>query len=265
MRPFQHDDGWRSGSFNRFQIAEALCEDPASLGDLFDCAIVRQVQRSEGAAGEHRFEFSSCMRANVAIIHALWRAAGVAPKLAEELLTSWPGIGASVAGIVDFAAADPFRFFDPAAGEAIPVAAVDEYLDFIDGRHFLWRKPRRDPLGIAESLVASEGRLADDPQDPGVQQDFLAALANLREPASHERIWLGLLDGGRFRPASPQAAGSERLGSGPADRQRPPEATLETNYRTKISINISLAARCMKRRALGLDVTYPGNRAGTAR
>lgn len=261
MRPFKQGDGWRSGTFSRIQIAKALCEDPASLGDLLDCGLVRQTRHSENPGDEAMFDLSSVMRANIAIIHALWRQAGLPPGLAGQLVACWPRIGQSVAGIVDFEDADPFRFFDPAAAEAIPVAAVDDYMDVIDGRHVLWRTPRQAPLQIAESLVAIERRLSGDPQDAGAQQDFLAVLASLREPASRERIWLGVLDGEKFRPTPVQDAGMERLGSSSDDRPRPPQATLEMNYRTKISVNISLAARSMKRRALGLDVTCPGARA----
>lgn len=256
MRPFRQGDGWRSGAFSQAQIANALNEDPAALGDLFNCGLVRRAHGSEGAGGEPGFDLSSPMRANMAIVHALWRQAGLPPALAGQLVACWPRIGQSVAGILDFAEADPLRFFDPAAAEAIPVAAVDDYIDVIDGRHFLWRTPRQAPLDIARSLVDIERRLADDPQDAGAQAEFLAALAGLRQPACHDRIWLGLRDGDTFRPTPDREA--ERLSGGPDDQPRLPQASLEMNYRTKISVNISLAARSMKRRALGLDVTCPG-------
>ena len=258
MRPFQQGENWRSGFLGQAQIAKALNEDPAMLGDLFNCDMVRQARRSEAAGNEPGFDLSSAMRTNMAIIHALWRQTGLPPDLAGQLVACWPGIGESVAGIVDFEEADPVRFFDPTAAEAIPVAAVDEYIDIIDGRHFLWRRPQHDPLRIAADLLAVERRLSDDPQDAGAQAEFLATLARLREPASHEGIWLGLRDGGQFRPTPVQDTGMARLSRGAEDRPRSPQATLEMNYRTKISVNISLAARSMKRRALGLAVTCPG-------
>ncbi|MNY70595.1 hypothetical protein D3C86_2087590 [compost metagenome] len=46
----------------------------------------------------------------------------------------------------------------------------------------------------------------------------------------------------------------ERLPTAPMTIEADNAATLATNYRSKRSVNISLAARAMKRRALGLTV-----------
>lgn len=276
MRHIRQDGGWHCGAFSLPEIAEALGEDATSLDDLLRCGVLEPLYRKEVSHAECRIDLSSAKRANLAIVHALWRQAGLAPVVAARVLSCWPQIGASVARIVDFthmpaadeersrpveSEPDPFMFFDPIATEAIPVAVVDEYLDLIDERVLLWRRPEATPETIAAALVAGSKRLSAEPSTLEEEANFLSALARLRQPVSHSRTWLGTLDGETFRPTPSRDASNERLRGRVHEIPIPPEASLEMNYRTKISINISLAARVMKRRSLGLAVSFPGKRA----
>lgn len=271
MKNIPQIDSWHSGLFTELEIVTAFGESRAALGELFDCDMLRGARRPADAGDPECFDLSATARVSLAILHALWRAAGLPLCVAEQALSNWPQIAVSVARIVDFereawedrcasrepaSAADPFQFFGPFAEEPLPVGRIDEYIDLIDGRYLLWRKPKDDPHRIGTAIHASQERLLLDPQDAAAQADFLEAAAFLRRPAEHELIWLGSTGDEVFQPTS-AASGShapERLPTsillGDAGRA----ATLATNYRSKRSVNISLAARAMKRRALGLHI-----------
>lgn len=264
-------DIWRSGRLTEFDIATALGDGPAALVDLFDCDTLKSARWAASAREPEHFELNATMRVSLAISHALWRHIGLTPRMAERVLSSWPQIAVSVARIVDFepetskencqspervAETDPFQFFGPYAGEPLPIAMLDDYIDLIDGRYLLWRRPKCDPHGIATAIHASQERLRFDPQDAAAQTDFLEAAAVLRQRAEHELIWLGSIRGEAFcpTPAANQSSLPEQLPTAPMIGEAGNVATLATNYRCKSSANISLAARAMKRRALGLTV-----------
>ncbi|WP_457588299.1 hypothetical protein [Ensifer canadensis] len=271
MKNLPQTDSWHSGVFTELDIASAFGESPAALADLFDCDTLEGARRAAGACSPKHFEFNATARVSLAVIHALWSHAGLMPRLADQALSNWPQIAVSVARIVDFepeasegsgasrepaCSADPFQFFGQFAEELLPVAMLDEYIDLIDGRYLLWRRPKSDLHGIATAIHASQERLRLDPQDAVAQADFLEAAAVVRRSPEHEMIWLGSVRGELFCPAS--AANSaclpERLPTAPMIDEAGDVATLATNYRSKRSVNISLAARTMKRRALGLTV-----------
>lgn len=270
MKNIPQIDSWRSGLFTEFDIVTALGESGVALGELFACDMLRSAQRPADAGGLVRFELSPSARASLAIMHGLWRHADLPLRVAKQALSNWPQIAVSVSRIVDFEPeacedngaswepthADPFQFFGPFAEESLPVAAVDEYIDLIDERFLLWRKPKHGSQGIAAAIHASQNRLLLDPQDTAAQADFLDAAAFLRRPAEYELIWLGSTRDGLFRPTPPASSPCtpERLPTATLMAEAGNAATLATNYRSKRSVNISLAARVMKRRALGLNV-----------
>lgn len=270
MKNLPQTDSWHSGLFTAFDIATAFGESEVALGELFACNMLGSARCSADASGLVRFELSPSARASLAIMHALWRHAGLPLRVAEQGLSNWPQIAVSVSRIVDFepeasqgnsasrepAHADPFQFFQPLADESLPVAAVDEYIDLIDGRFLLWRKPKNGSHAIAMAVHASQERLLIDPQNAAAQADFLEAAASLRRPAEHELIWLGSTRDQLFRPTSAASGphAPEGLPTATLEAEAGNTATLATNYRSKHSVNISLAARVMKRRALGLNV-----------
>ncbi|MGF6174790.1 hypothetical protein [Ensifer sp. 4252] len=271
MKNLPQTDSWRSGLFTAFDIATALGESPAALAGLFNCDTLKRTRQAACAGKAEHFELNATARTSLAIIHSLRCHVGLAPRIAEQALLNWPQIAVSVARIVDFEpdtsndigarlepapAADPLQFFGRFAEEPLPVAMLDEYIDLIDGRYLLWRRPKCDPHRIATAIHASQERLRLDPQDAAAQADFLEAAAVVRRSPEHEMIWLGSVRGELFCP-TPAANSSwlpERLPSTPMIDEASNVATLATSYRSKHSVNISLAARAMKRRALGLTV-----------
>lgn len=271
MKNLPQTAGWRSGLLTAFDIATALGESRAALAELFDCNTLKSTRRAACADGPEQFELDAAARTSLAIIHSLRCDADLKCHVAEQALSNWPQIPVSVARIVDFepetshdtgarfetaSAADPFQFFGPFAAEPLPVAMLDDYIDLIDGRYLLWRRPKCDPHGIATAIHASQERLRLDPQDAAAQADFLEAAAVLRQKAEHELIWLGSIRGEEFcpTPAANQSSLPEQLPTAPMIGEAGNVGTLAMNYRSKSSINISLAARAMKRRALGLTV-----------
>lgn len=271
MKNFPQTDSWRSGLFTAFEIATAFGESRAALAELFDCSTLKRARRAVCADNPEHFELDATARVSLAVIHTLRRHAGLKCHMAEQALSNWPQIPVSVARIVDFepetshdtgarfepaSAADPFQFFGPYAGEPLPVAMLDDYIDLIDERYLLWRRPRCDPYGIATAIHASQERLRLDPQDAAAQADFLEAAAVLRQASEHDLIWLGSIRGEAFcpTPAANKSSLPEQLPTAPMMDEAGNVATLAMNYRCKSSVNISLAARAMKRRALGLTV-----------
>jgi hypothetical protein len=271
MKNLPQTDSWRTGRFTAFDIATALGESRAALADLFNCDALKSARRTVCTGKPGYFELDAAARASLAISHSLWRHTGLTPRVTEQALSNWPQIAMSVARIVDFEpetstdtdsslepapAADPLQFYGRLSGEPLPVATLDDYIDLIDGRYLLWRRPKCDPHGIAAAIHASQERLRLDPQDAAAQADFLEAAAVLRRSSKHEKIWLGSIRGEAFcpTPAANQTSMPEQLPTAPMIGEAANVATLATNYRFKSSVNISLAARAMKRRALGLAV-----------
>jgi len=270
MGCFHESDGWHSGVLSQSQISEALGEDVEALSELLTCALFNQFARQEHKGSTRCFALSSAMRANLAIAHALWRQARLSSEIAAQIVFGWPQIGASVAAIIDFEhnnspelvspchdKPDPFRLFDPIADEALPMQVTDEYLDLVDERFLLWRRPEVEPSATAANLYARSKRVGDNPHDFVARQEFLQQLAGLNRAVCHDRVWLGRVVGEAFLPQSSDEGKDHRLSSSVLEKPRSANSTLEMNYRTKISVNISLAARVMKRRALGLRVRIP--------
>jgi hypothetical protein len=270
MGCFHESGGWHSGVLSQSQISEALGEDVASLSELLTCAFFNQFARQEHEGSTRCFALSSAMRANLAIAHALWRQARIPGEIAGQIVFSWPQIGTSVAAIVDFEhnsglelapdchdRLDPFRLFEPTADEALPMQVTDEYLDLVDERFLLWRRPEIEPVVTAANLYARSKRVAGDPHDCVARQEFLQQLAGLNRSVCHDRVWLGRIAGEAFLPQPPADGKDHRLANSVFEKPSSAISTLEMNYGTKVSVNISLAARIMKRRALGLRVRIP--------
>lgn len=271
MKNIPQSDSWHSGLFTTFDVANALGASATSLAALLECGMLKSARQAARASKAEHFVLDPGSRASLAIMHALHSHAALDVTLAEQALSSWPTIALSVASLVDFqpdasnddgaclepeSTADPFQFYGPHAGEPLPVAMLDDYIDVIDGRYLLWRRPKEDPQGLASVLHASQQRLRLDPHDVAAQADFLAAAAVVRRSPEHQSIWLGSIRDGRFCPVSStrDARPCERLPTAPKIDEPGSLATLATNYCSKHSVNISHAARSMKRRALGLTV-----------
>ena len=268
MGCFHESDGWHSGVLSQSQISEALGEDVATLDELLRCAFFNRFARQEHKGSTRCFALSPAMRANLAIAHALWRQARLSGEIATRIVFNCPQVGASVAAIIDFEHArgsapgfqdrsDPFRFFDPIADDALPLPVTDEYLDLVDDRFLLWRRPEIEPMVTATDLHERSKRVSGDPHDHVARQEFLQQLAGLNRSVCHDRVWLGQVNGEDFVPQPPRNDKNPRLPSSAFETSRCANPTLEMNYRTKVSVNISLAARIMKRRALGLAVKIP--------
>lgn len=186
-----------------------------------------------------------------------WR---VSASLMKLLAFRPYGCGSGKGDPVSGGEADPLMQFVPHAAEAIPIAAADEYLDVADGRRVYWRKPRRDAYLLACDLHRLS-RVSRREDTPALQEEYLDLLARLREPEDHVCEWIGTVADGRFRPAPDRFA--ERS---PAMRQGIGDARgrlFAESYARKVSVNVSLAARSMKRRALGLAVIDPLRTAAT--
>ncbi|MDG4892567.1 hypothetical protein P9272_03015 [Mesorhizobium sp. WSM4976] len=208
----------------------------------------------------------TCVR--LAIAHALHVVVGLPMADSAAIASGSWQVVASLLKIVEFhplrvnggarqdgVGMDPLMLFAPHAAEAIPVAAVDEYLDVVDGRRVYWRKPRRDSYALACELhrLSCVTSLEDE---PALLEEYLELLASLRAPADHVCEWIGTVAEGRFRPAPDRCAeGSQAMRQGPASTLR--AGDFVDNYASTVSVNVSLAARLMKRRALGLPVTEP--------
>jgi len=252
---------WRTGTMTAENIADALTCSPKMIREALD-AWGRQSLTAPAAERHHGVH--TCVR--LAVAHALHVVAALPMADAAAIASgSWPVV-ASLLKIVEFHSPqvnggarqdglglDPLMLFAPHAAEAMPIAAVDEYLDVVDGKRVYWRKPRRDSFALACELhrLSCATRLEDT---PALLEEYLELLASLRAPADHVCEWIGTVAEGRFRPAPDRCAeGSPAMQQGPAS---PPRAgDFVDNYASKVSVNVSLAARSMKRRALGLPVT----------
>lgn len=257
---------WGDVTMSDQNIADALECDVKLIREIVSSWACRTLS-TVSATLEQRHGPQTSSR--LAVAHALHTAAGLAVADAAAVAAGCWQVSASMLRIVDFrprngATAietgrdlqepDPFMLFSAHASEAIPMAAVDEYLDVVDGRRVYWRKPRRNAYVLACELhrLSTACRLEDT---PALQEEYLELLASLREPADHACEWIGTVADGRFRPAPDRFA--ERS---PTMRQGPEAGTEQTSaesYASKISVNVSLAARSMKRRARDLAMTNP--------
>jgi hypothetical protein len=257
---------WRDGLMTDRDVADALECDLTQVREILDSWALPPLTAAS-ASVERRHGARACV--GLAIAHSLHAFAGLALAEAAAVASGSWQVTASLLKIVEFQPPrnsvldgtradkprpDPFMTFAPHAVEAIPVAAADEYLEIADGRRVYWRRPRRDAYLLACDLH----RLSDiDRRDdtPALQDEYLELLCRLREPADHDCEWIGTVAEGRFRSAPDRFA--EKT---PAMRQGPSDILLGSfaeSYATKVSVNVSLAARSMKRRALGLAVVDP--------
>lgn len=260
---------WRDGTMSDQNVADALECDVKLVREIVSSWACRTLS-TVPASLEQRHGPQASIR--LAVAHALHTGAGLAVADAAAVAAGCWQVSASLLRIVDFrprdgASAvetgrdlqepDPFMLFAAHASEAIPMAAADEYLDVADGRRVYWRKPRRDAYVLACELQRLSAACRRD-DTPALQEEYLELLARLREPADHACEWIGTVADGGFRPAPDRFA--ERS---PTMRQGPEDGTKQTfaeSYASKVSVNVSLAARSMKRRALGLAVTEPVTR-----
>lgn len=197
----------------------------------------------------------------------LHRQAGIALSAAADFASGRWRICDSVLAVVDFvpppdenatraaAPSDPFMFFAAHASEAVAVPAIDEFIDVMDGRRIWWRRPRRDVYRLACELHRLSEALGRE-ETPPLREQYLELLGSLRGSVEHTSEWIGTVGADGFRPAPERFAEAfpamrQRLDSGP-DASRFPET-----YGTRVSINVSLAARSFKRRILGLPVMDP--------
>lgn len=257
---------WHEKMKTDLGIADALECDVAMAREIVD-ALFRARSKAGFAPVERCHGTEAGIR--LAIAHALHKVAGLGLTDAAAVSAGSRQVSASLTKLLEFrprglrpgendlpdgGCADPLMLFAAHAAEAIPIAAADEYLDVADGRRVYWRKPRRDAHALACELhrLSCASRREDT---PALQEEYLELLARLREPEDHVCEWIGTVADGRFHPAPDRF--SERS---PGMRQGPSDIPLRSfaeSYATKVSVNVSLAARSMKRRALGLAVVDP--------
>ncbi|MBS3652344.1 hypothetical protein KEU06_27510 [Pseudaminobacter sp. 19-2017] len=260
-------DAWHRGALTESDLTSALICDAEAvrvLLDVLDC---------QTGHGENQAPLSLPPRARVgiAISYALHSQAGLSLANAADIAAKSVKVSDSVLAALDFFPpanpdsvessakrhwrdeSDPFALFVPHADEELP--GVDEYLDVIDDRRIVWRKPRCDAYELACDL----DRLSDAMRrenSPALQEEYLAVLSRVREPADQVAEWMGMVGDDGFRPVPDRFTdvtpflrhGIELTSDGSYCAQ---------TYPTRISVNVSLAARSMKRRVLGLSVTGP--------
>lgn len=256
--------GRLDGRMTDQDLADVLGCDIGFVHGVLECWGRNSLSR---APAERTQGVQTCTR--LAIAHALHTTGALTlPDAAAVAAGSWQ-VSASLLRLLEFRPpgcrpgdgdpagvgdADPLMQFVPHAAEAIPIAAADEYLDVADGRRVYWRKPRRDAYLLACDLyrLSCASRREDT---PALQEEYLELLARLREPEDHVCEWIGTVADGRFRPAPDRfAERSPAMRQGLFDQG---SRSFAESYATKVSVNVSLAARSMKRRALGLAVIDP--------
>lgn len=208
---------------------------------------------------------SGTQKVGLAVASALHRQAGIALPIATEIVRGSQRLCESVLSTLDFVPPvrgdeqaierDPFMLFAPHAGDAAAVPAIDHYVDLMDGKRIGWRRPRHDPNRLACELHRLLNAVKSD-DTPALQEQYLELLAGLRGPVAQDSEWVGSLRDGAFSPAPERfAEPSPTMRRGLVIEADP---TWSANvYGTCVSVNVSLAARCFKRRMLGLEVNDP--------
>lgn len=259
---------WHAGKLGEEELAEALrCKVDdvrlllASAGFRLDAAA--NVDRSQAGLGPRH-------RVGVAVAHSVHQHAGVPLATAADVISGSWRICDSILPTLDFfpAAAgavraarspneerDPFALFTSFASGAMAIPAIDEFIDIADGRHIIWRKPRRSAYRLACDIDRLAGALKAE-GTPALQEEYLEALSRLREPADHSDELIGTILSGRFRPA-PETCSRHEFAMRRAPGLSASPARFAECYAHKVSVNVSLAARSMKRRILGLTVENP--------
>ncbi|MEW9804747.1 hypothetical protein ABUE31_01955 [Mesorhizobium sp. ZMM04-5] len=262
-------DDWHAGMFTENQLACALACDVEVVRTL--AALLASTSDRDG--GPRLVALPARARVAMAVAHALHREAGLSLESAADVAAKSAKVCDSILATLDFfppsdgrpavteaervarGERDPFVLFAPHAVEGLPVPAIDEYLDVIDGRRIVWRRPQKSHYQLACDLNRLSDASARE-EIPALQEEFLSLLGGLREPAEQVAEWIGTLadDGFRRRP-------DRFTDATPFLRQgiefRADTSYVADAYRTRTSVNVSLAARSMKRRALGLAVSSP--------
>lgn len=235
--------------------------DPEMLAPALGCA-KDAVERMVDLMG-FSSELSGTQKVALAIGASLHRQAGLDQAIAASIALASRRLCESVLSTLDLnppdigartkTERDPFMFFVPYATESLPVPAIDEFLDIMDGKLILWRKPQRDPYRLACELQRLSDAAARS-DTPALHEEYLEFLAGLRQPVRYVWEWIGTVKDGSFKP-SPDRPAEMMTAMRQSPGVEPPPST--TAYGLCVSVNVSLAARCFKRRMLGLEVTNP--------
>lgn len=137
-------------------------------------------------------------------------------------------------------------FFHPIASDTIPIPALDEYIDLVQNRFFIWKRPLIDRTSLGKALTKGSRSYTCEA--------YLDALKSLKAQPSYEGTWLGFTDGSRFFRNEKSRHNSQPTLASSVSAIENSSSSFENSYACKISINVSIAARELKRRALGLDV-----------
>lgn len=148
---------WHEKMKTDLGIADALECDVTMAREIVDALF-----RARSTAGLAPVERCHGTEAGIrlAIAHALHKVAGLGLTDAAAVSAGSRQVSASLTKLLEFrprglrpgeddlpdgGCADPLMLFSAHAAEAIPIAAVDEYLDVADGRRVYWRKPGATP------------------------------------------------------------------------------------------------------------------------
>lgn len=159
---------WHTGTLQDAELTSSLQCDPEIVERLLRAFAV--FADSGVGEGDVPRRLPSRSRVGLAVAHALRRQAGLAIDVAADVVAqSWPICG-SVLATLDFIPpdgtsscptkdsslrgeeCDPLVLFAANGPEEVPIAAIDEYLDVIDGRRVMWRRPRNDAYRLACDL-----------------------------------------------------------------------------------------------------------------
>ena len=208
---------------------------------------------------------TAAQRVALAVASALHRQAEIELPVAVAIVRGRRKMCEAVLSTLDFVPpirgdeqiteCDPFMFFSPHAGAAAAVPAIDHYIDVIDGRRIGWRRPRRDPYRLACELYRLSNAVKHY-NTPALQEQYLELLVGLRGAVAQDMEWVGTIREGTFKLAPERfAEPSPTMRQGPTTEVDP--TWFANVFGTRVSINISLAARCFKRRMMGLQVEDP--------
>lgn len=243
---------WGSSDLSVARFADALeCTKQAAE------ELISRIVPSGNATGAQRVA--------LAVASALHRQAEIELPVAVAIVRGRRNLCEAVLATLDFVPPvrgdeqkterDPFMFFSPHAGDVAAVPAIDHYIDVLDGRRISWRRPRRDPFRLTCELYRLSNAVRHD-DTPALQEQYLELLAELRGVVAQDMEWIGTIREGTFKPAPERfAEPSPTMRQGPTIEVDP---TWSANvFGTRVSINVSLAARCFKRRMMGLEVEDP--------
>ncbi|MGH6761789.1 MAG: hypothetical protein ACRECW_09430 [Phyllobacterium sp.] len=269
---FDRVRNWHEGRLDDCELAEALDTSPEMVNAILTNTRFRNAICALSDVGGTTRLLPANVRIGLAITCALHQNIGLPLDIAAEIIGQHWEICSSIARTLDFvpdrpeagqqtvqdvpqdAEIDPLMWFTPYACETIPLAATDEYIHLIDGRMLRWERPQEDAFDLVNRLHNSSSDCNGVLVPAAARDAFLECLVMLKREPQRRGQWLGRVQDGSYRANPP-----------PVSVVRPAMAsTVEqdcggraSSYRSLTSVNISLAARAMKRRALGLDVVFP--------